>query len=126
MNISPSSILLLLYLSQSDLTTAAPAPASQAAVSKASAVVNPSAAAAQGAAALSTSFETALCINSDIADAFIAPNERWDAVDTRECLLKLHLIVLASLAPRGLRLKKPTLKGTNNPVYLRDRPMGYT
>ena len=84
MSISSSSILLLICLSHIDLTAAAPAPAPQAAVSKASAAVNPSAAAAQGAAAPSASFETALCTNPDIADASIAPNERWDAVDTSD------------------------------------------
>ncbi|CAF9932295.1 MAG: hypothetical protein HETSPECPRED_008325 [Heterodermia speciosa] len=82
MGISSFPILLSLCLSQPYFTTAAPAPAPQAAVSKASAAVNPSAAAAQGAVAPTASFETALCTNPDIADASIAPNERWDAVDT--------------------------------------------
>ena len=82
MGISSFPILLPLCLSQPYFTTAAPAPAPQAAVSKASAAVNPSAAAAQGAVAPTASFETALCTNPDIADASIAPNERWDAVDT--------------------------------------------
>ena len=84
-SISSFPILFLSCLGQTYLTAAAPAPSSQAVVFKASAVVNSSAAAAaQGAAVATAFFETALCTKPDIADSSIAPNERWDAVDTTD------------------------------------------